>query len=788
MRKLFLFGLFVIVLVSLSWFRDLMAQDMSNLSDDQKAELLKLYKSKKGAKPESGDVYKTPEIFEDSTAPQKTSVKAKKETDSKDALSLHRKVEDVKSPGIRKQMTAFEDLKPFGLGLFDSDGESDPPIDITTTTGYVLGPGDNLLIYLWGRVEKEYNLTVDREGKIFVPQVGELVGWGLTLEQFKSRAERKFSKVYSDFSLTVSLGKIRSIRIYVTGEVKRPGAYTVSSLTSLFNSIYAAGGPNERGSMRSISLMRAGKPEATVDLYKFLLQGDNSVDVRLQTGDVIFVPVAGTRVAIRGEIKRPALYELVGDETALDLLSLAGQPTAEAHLDRVMLERVSGKAEWEVIDLNLNQKSTAAVDNLALKDGDRLTVSSIYDLKKNMVAVAGHVKHPGYYERNDSTRISDLIKRGQLQPYDVYYKRADLFRRQTNNRTEIVPIDLKAALEGDAKNDLTLRDMDSLHVYSIDEVEWNRAVYIEGEVKRPGLYQLYDGMTVEDLVFLSGSYKRSADRHEAEIARVDSFGNVEIINVDLKSVPDKKIVLEEDDQLYIRRIPDWKEERTVKLEGEVKYPGEYTLINSKETLYNLLKRAGGFTERAFPQGLLFERNSIEKNLDRLKVDKLIERSQPIIEDTLGNRYREQVFEYDPASMNRIVIDIGKLIESGGAIGDITLEPKDRIYVPTEPSGVSIMGAVGANGTIQFEGKKKPKHYINLAGDFTKQADKGEVRLIKANGQVYSGGAAMKQHVNLGDMIVVPTKIEKKSNWFKSFTTAVSAATGVLTSVYIISKL
>ncbi len=212
----------------------------------------------------------------------------------------------------------------------------------------MLGPGDNVLIYLWGRVEKEYNLTIDREGKIFVPQVGELVVWGLTLEQFKARAIKQFSKVYSDYNLTISLGKIRSIRIFVTGEVKRPGAYTVSSLTSLFNAIYTAGGPNQRGSMRYIKLMRSGQEQAVVDLYKFLLEGDNSIDVRLQSGDLIFVPVAGSRVAIRGEVKRQAKYELIGQETALDILVLAGQPTAEAHLDRVMLERVTGKSEWEV--------------------------------------------------------------------------------------------------------------------------------------------------------------------------------------------------------------------------------------------------------------------------------------------------------------------------------------------------------------------------------------------------------------------------------------------------------
>lgn len=782
MRKVFFFSLLVIVLVSLSWFKDLLAQDLSNVSVEQKKELLKLYNSKKSAKTSGSEVYTTPEIYNDMLDDERDQLYVK------DPLGAHREQSLEATSILKKKLADFSELKPFGFDLFESAEANDQPVDIVTTSDYVLGPGDNVLVYLWGRVEKEFNLTFDREGKVFVPQVGEVIGWGLTLEQFKARVQKHFSKVYSDFDLTVSLGKIRSMRIYVTGEVKRPGAYTVSSLTSLFNAIYTAGGPNGRGSMRNIKLMRAGKSEATVDLYKFLLEGDNSVDARLQTGDLIFVPVAGTRVAIRGEIKRPALYELTGNETALTLLNLAGQPTAEAHLDRVMLERVSGKAEWEVLDLNLNQKTGTGVNDILLEDGDRMTVYSIFDLKRNMVAIAGHVKHPGYYERNDSTKIADLIIRGQLQPYDVFYERADLFRRHTNNRTEIIPINLEEALNNSPSQNLTLTDLDSLHVYSINDVEWDRNVYIEGEVRRPGVFQLYDSMTVEDLIFLSGSYKRSADRHEAEIARIDHSGEVQILTIDLRNPQDKKTTLKEDDQLYIRRIPEWKVDRSVIVEGEVKFPGEYTLTSSDETLFDLLKRSGGFTERAFPNGLVFERGSIEDNLVRLKVDKLIERSQPIVEDTLGNRFREQLFEYDPSSMRRIVIDVQNLLKTEGRVGNITLEPNDRVFVPKVPSGVSIMGAVGANGTIQFSDGKKTGHYVKQAGGFTRQADKDEVRLVKANGRVYSGGTALGQRIELGDMIVVPTKIEKKSGWFKNITTAVSAATGILTSVYIVSKL
>ncbi len=788
MRKIILFAAFVIILVSLNWFRELVAQDLSNVSDKQKAELFKHYKARKSGVPDNPQIYKTPEIYENSTNSQLGLTKAETEEPAElSTLARHLKQKNTVAVLSKKKLVNFEDLKVFGMELFEDAENITQPVDIATTSDYVLGPGDNVLIYLWGRVEKEYNLTIDREGKIFVPQVGELVVWGLTLKQFKARAIKQFSKVYSDYNLTISLGKIRSIRIFVTGEVKRPGAYTVSSLTSLFNAIYTAGGPNLRGSMRNIKLMRSGKEQAVVDLYKFLLEGDNSIDVRLQAGDLIFVPVAGTRVAIRGEVKRPAKYELTGQETALDILALAGQPTAEAHLDRVMLERIAGKSEWEVLDLNLNQ-ARGAVDAVVLQDGDRLTVASIFDFMHNMVSISGHVKHPGFYERNDSTHVSDLLKRAQLQPYDVYYDRAELYRRHANYRTEIIPIDISKALAGDANNDLKLRDLDSLHIYSIKDIEWGRIVYVEGEVKRPGVFDLYEGMTVEDLIFLAGSFKRSAFRFGAEIARIDSSGRVEIIYVNLRNLADRKILLQEDDQLFIRRIPDWRENRTVKIEGEVTYPGEYAIMRKGETLYNLLERSGGFTDKAFPKGLIFERHSIEENLRRLGVDKMIERSKRVVEDSLGNVRYEGMIEYDPAGMSRIVIDMELIMNTAGAVGDIVLEPNDKIYVPSVPSGVSVMGAVGSNGTIQFMPNKKVRDYIKRAGNFTRWADKNEVRLMRASGEVYSGGSALGKKVELGDLVVVPTKVEKKSNWFRNLTTAASAITGIVTTAILISKL
>ncbi len=398
------------------------------------------------------------------------------------------------------------------------------------------------------------------------------------------------------------------------------------------------------------------------------------------------------------------------------------------------------------------------------------------------------MKHPGYYERTDSASVNDLIQKAQLQPYDVYYKRMDIFRRYPDRHVEIIPVNLTDAMECDPTADIRLQDRDSIYVYSIDEVEWRKHVYIEGEIQKPGEYPLYKNMTIADLIFLSGSYTRSALRHRAEIARLDSTGNVSLINVVTDDPADQATLLQEDDHVYVRQIPEWREDRGVTLDGEVQFPGKYTLSSRNETLYQLLKRAGGFTPNAFPQGVVLDRSAIHQSLERIRVEDIIDRTTPTKEDSLGNLVKNDVVDYNANSVNRIIIDMDKILASNGREGDISLQPNDKIYVPTLPSGISVIGAVGANGTIKYAPGKNVKYYVQRAGDFIRQADKNQTRLIRATGEVASGGGILNKRVELGDVIVVPTKIEKDRNFLKTMTTALSAATGLLTSVYIVSKL
>ncbi|MEW5925378.1 MAG: SLBB domain-containing protein, partial [Candidatus Zixiibacteriota bacterium] len=422
-------------------------------------------------------------------------------------------------------------------------------------------------------------------------------------------------------------------------------------------------------------------------------------------------------------------------------------------LDRIMLDRISPEDERQVIDLNLS-KSRTEVDNMELTDGDILTVFSVYDMKRNVVSINGMVKHPGQFERSDSTTLRTLLDEGELLPQDVYLDRANLFRRYPDRRIDIIPVNLNDVLSG--QYDFSLQDLDSLHVYSIDEVKRREYVYIDGEVKRPGKFQLYDNMTLSDLIFLAGDFNKNAYQLGIELARTDSLGRVSLLNIDLSDPAGQSFSLAEDDRVFVRKLPDWFMHRIVTIEGEVQFPGQYALRSKNETMYDLILRAGGFTDNAFPKGTIFRRQTISENLERQNVPEIIANSQPLKEDSLGNIRKVNLVDFNPNGVNRIIIDMDRLMATEGAESNTKLQRNDYIYVPEMPTGISVMGAVGSNGTIKYMPGKNVKYYVERAGNFTNQAYKKGTQLIKADGQVFAKGGTLKKKVELGDVIVVPT--------------------------------
>jgi len=762
------------------------------LDEKEKEKLYKKYLEKR-VQTEESDIlrYQTPKIYE----PTDSVLQRKKET----SVSI---LSPVATDSSEIAKAGPDSLRVFGYDMFNVSPSSFAPSAPTSVPpDYTLGPGDNIIVNLWGRVDLELDLTVDREGKVFIPKAGDLTVWGLTLDQFEEKLKKKLSTIYSDFEMNVIMGKIRQIKVFVFGEAKNPGGYTVSSLSTLFNALYMAGGSNQRGSMRKIKLIRNNKEIATVDLYDFLLKGYNKDDIKLASNDVVYVPVAGPTVKIEGEIKRPAIYELKGGERILDLVDLAGGFKPTAYLQRVMVNRIADQDQRLLLDVDLHNQSTKGKENLMLKDGDNVSIFSIFDQIENLVWIDGKVKHAGTFQRNPGMRVWDLIKGGEQLQKDAYLLRADLIRTHPDERKEIIPINLEKVLADDSTENIVLMDGDSLTVYGYWEVKRKKFVTIDGAVKKPGKYQLYENMKISDLIFLAGNPLRSAYMSRAEIAHLNPGKPADITYLNLKDLyadsqdfmvkqnPGVDILLKEDDQVFIREIPEWSLQKTVTLVGEVVFPGKYALERENETLYHLLQRAGGLTPQAFPKGAVFVRSSIIQDVENRNIQEVVANTQLLESDSLGNMIPPSVTAFNPNKLNRVVIDLPKILEEKGEESDMVLQHGDSISVPKIPSETQVVGSVGSGGSsISFLEGKKVKHYIDRAGGYTRNSDKNQTRLIKADGRVISGGSSRGRRVELGDVIVVPQRIKQDRDWMKSFANAAAIISGVATTIFVITRL
>ncbi len=793
MRKTILFTVPIIILVFINWFRDGLAQSAEELIEKYQRDL-RQQTQPAGQTPTAA--YQTPPLYEESELTEdsletlhrhqvsQTSMTSDLQPLDSTLINPERITDDDSVANNQLVLPDRNDLSRFGYNFFSHRQVSEiNPLQVPDD--YLLGPGDNLIISLWGRVQQEWNVTVDRQGKIFIPKVGEITAWGITLAEFGERLDRQISQVYTGYKRKVTLGKIRTIRVFVYGEVKNPGGYAISSLATLFNALYLAGGPTTSGSFRNIKLLRNNKTIG-VDLYDFLVRGDKTCDVPLLSGDVIFVPLVGAQAKIRGQVKRPAVYELKGSEKISDLIDLAGGPTAEAYLGRLMLDRISTDDSRMVIDIDFTREDNP---NLALVDGDDLSVFSIYQMRQNIVWITGEVKHPGTFERAENMRLSDLIDKGQLLPNNVYFDRADLYRRYSDGRVEIHAVNLERVLSGDSTADLLLSDLDSLQIYHVDSVGRRKHVFIDGLVKNPGQYPLYKNMTVGDLIFLAGNLQENAYLLEAELARIGYNGSTSVITLSLSGItPGKDIKLQENDHLFIRQIPGYDLHRLISIRGEINLPGYYSLTDKDETVWNLIQRAGGFTKKAFPVGIVFKREAIVEDLERKNIAAIVRNSLPLLADSTGLLKPAQTIKFEPEKMDRIIVDMEKLIATNGAEGDVVLQAGDNIFVPEIPTGITVMGEVCASGTITYLPGQPVKYYLEQAGGFTKRADKKQTRLVKANGRVYASGKALSKKASLGDVIIVPTEIKKERDWLRYFTTTASIITGLATTALIIDKL
>jgi protein involved in polysaccharide export with SLBB domain len=691
-------------------------------------------------------------------------------------------------------------LTQFGYNYFRNVGFS-PMTDVPVSADYLTGPGDTLVLNVWGSVEGTYELTVTRSGEVFLPKGGPVkvagVPFGKLQEVFRSR----MAKEYRDFDLSVNMGKLRTIKVFVVGEVASPGDYSLSSLSTLLNALSAAGGPTKNGSLRNIQLRHADRADETVDLYEFFTRGDKSRDIRLSSGDTIFVPVIGRIAAISGNVKRPAIYELREEKNLKDLLALAEGITATGYLQRVQISRVVANENKKVIDLNLNSMATGKpLDALAaaveIQDLDIVRVFPINNLLRDHFSLEGHIDRPGYYALQPGMRLSGILNREHLLP-EYYPGFLEVTRLVPPDLSpQKIVVGLEAVLARDPAQDLEIREFDVIRVFSRLELDRQAKVKVAGEVQKPGEYRLYKEMTIRDLLIQAGYPTPSAYLASAELNRlkkskdkVTTFPLSINLAEALTGNPQANIPLEPFDELTVKKLPDWAEEteRYVTLSGEVKFPGVYPIYKG-ERLCSVIDRAGGLTDKAYLHGAKFSRESLRQQQQKQMDESLARAEEEILKKQAqlavvaaskeeldatkaameGLKRTIEILKSKRAE-GRLLIHVSSLEDLQRECADLELKGGDSLHIPSNPKAVSILGQVYNPASVLFSPRQDIGYYLGKVGGPNDNAEEGEIYLVKMDGTVVSRKQSsgflyfnrfMASSVDSGDAIIVPQRYEK----------------------------
>ena len=655
--------------------------------------------------------------------------------------------------------------------------------NVIASDDYILGPGDTLIVYLWGSIRQTFPLSIDAEGKIFLPEIGPIYLGGLSFANAKELIEQRLSEKFTNFQLTVSMGRLRTIQVFVFGEVKLPGTHFISSQSTLIQALFAAWGPTKMGSLRKIKLIR-GKEEFEIDLYDVLIAGDNKkVNRQLFQNDIILVPPIGGVIGIAGAVKRPAIYELASTISLERLLELSGGLSSMGYAHRIQIERVVDHQTKIVSDFEFAglEQLKQEGQNIELKDGDLALVFPIAPLRYNYVSIEGEVLYPGDYEWKEKMTLKDLLdKAGGVLP-GAHLERADLVRLQKEGVKEEIPINLGELLKGDQEQNLVLSQWDLLRVFSSKEVNPMGFIKISGAVRRPGQYLLTAHMRISDLLFKGGGLEQKADLENAELFRIDSEKGGQLISVDLRKVskfPSKDWELQEGDHLFVRTAPTYSEQIKVQVQGEIKYPGEY-IVYKGERLSSVLKRAGGFTSQAYLEGAVFTRESARKMQEEVFKQFLQTQQEAVLQEqsSLSVGYsqsqsdsRKQLIEYQKELIDligkghfagRVIIHLNPFDHFEGLVEDVVLQDGDNLYIPPAPSFVLVVGNFQQAIAINYEEGKGIEYYLRRVGGVRKTADLNNLYVIEPTGEIRSRfirGIPVKR----GDTIVVPEKFQYRT--------------------------
>lgn len=653
----------------------------------------------------------------------------------------------------------------FGRNIFNTRNLTfEPNVNIATPPNYRLGPGDEVVIDIWGASQNTIRQQISPDGTINLEQLGPVFLSGMSIERAQQYLTDELRKIYSDQSnqIRVTLGNTRTIQINVMGEVVQPGTYALSAFSTVFHALYRAGGVSNIGSLRNVKVSRAGKIVATVDVYQFIMQGKTRDDIRLEEGDVIIVPAYDALVQITGNVKRPMRYEMKKDETLSTLLKYAGGFTSDAYTKSLRIVRQNGK-EYQVNTVDDTDYSVCK-----MHDGDVVTAEAILDRFTNKLEVRGAVYRPGIYELGGKLNtVRELVEKADGLMADAFTGRAVLYRERENKTREVKQIDIRAIMDG-THPDIPLQKNDVLYIPSIHDLEDLGNVQIYGEVAHPGDYPYADNMTLEDLVITAGGLRESASVVRVDVARrikdpkstessatigqTFSFGLKDGFVVD----GEPGFTLQPYDQVFVRRSPGYSAQQNVTVNGEVLYGGTYALTSKSERISSIIAKAGGATPFAYVKGA---------KLTRVANEEEIKRMQDVV-NLLRRQVSEEMMDSLGITVQRtftVGIDLEAALANPGSDADIVLREGDVISVPEYNNTVKIDGAVMMPNTVSFKKGESVKYYISQAGGYGQNAKKSKKFIIYMNGQIAEVKGNGKKQIEPGCEIIVPSKRKRQFN-------------------------
>lgn len=696
---------------------------------------------------------------------------------------------DINPADFVEDTTVTANIKVFGRDVFRNKSLNFAPSEnLATPKNYRLGPGDEVIIDIFGANQTTLRSVISPEGSINVDVLGPLYLSGMTIEEANKYLKRKLAGIYGGLNrssagtdIRLSLGQIRSIQVNVLGDVNNAGTYVVSAFSTVFHVLYLAGGVVEPGSLRNITVTRAGKVVGSVDVYDFLMNGSRESDIRLEEGDVVMVHPYSCMVKIGGEVKRPMNFEMKEGETLKDLIRYAGGFASGAYTDNVTVVRQNGR--------NYEVRTVSAKDFpvFVMKDGDEVTVSKLNSFYENRIAISGAVYQPGTYELGgDVKTVRQLItKAGGLQP-DAFLNRAVLHREHDDKSLEVISLNLGRVMRGQDP-DVVLQKNDELYVTSEADLQEQGTMTISGMVANPGSFPFAKNTTVEDLIIMAGGLREGASLARVDVARRkrDANGLVqsdevgEIFSLSLKDgfVDDggTHFYLQPFDEVTIHQSPSYNAQTHVTLTGEANFPGSFTLTHRNERLSDLVKKAGGITNYAYLKGARLFRNMSEEERRQI-VD--------ILSYHVGrNTAVDTTNVYAMMDNYQVGISLDKALANPGSDDDIILMEGDVLDIPVVRGTVRVMGCVMMPSVVSYNSRMTGKDYIKAAGGYSSEARKSKAYVLHMNGN--SEPLKSSTRIFAGDDIVVPEKRVKEGTTDRTFqyvATSVTAITGMTSAV------